>query len=107
MSFPDNKLVITSVPENCSRIILRKTVIGMAIINPGIPHKNPQNISITKTAITLIEKDLPMNTGSNIAPNSTCTPDMVMIKKSNVPVALNSTKAIIDNSMTVMKDPTI
>ena len=28
--------------------------IGIAIIKPGIPHKNPQNISITNTAITLI-----------------------------------------------------
>jgi hypothetical protein len=64
------KLASFLVLENCSKIILINTVMGMAIINPGIPHKNPQNINITKTVIILIENDFPIKTGSIMAPKT-------------------------------------
>ena len=51
---------MTFVFGNCSKIILKNTVIGIDNIKPGIPQINPQNISITKIVITFIEKDLPL-----------------------------------------------
>ena len=50
-SEPDIKFEMTLVFGNCSSIIFRNTVIGMARINPGIPQMNPQNISIIKMVI--------------------------------------------------------
>ncbi len=83
------------------------TVIGIAIIKPGIPHRKPQNMSITKTAITLIEKDLPIKIGSKIAPNVTCTIEIAKMKKNKVLVGSSSTNAKIDNKMTDINEPTI
>ena len=106
-SGPDNKDAITLVPGNCSKIILMNTVMGMAIIRPGIPHINPQSINIIRTVITFIEKDFPMKIGSKIAPNNTCTPVIERIKKNSVLVGSSSTKAKIDKSMTEINEPTI
>ena len=89
------------VLENCSKIIFRNTVIGIAIIKPGMPHKNPQNISITNTAIMFIEKDLPIKIGSKIAPKTTWTRVIESTKKKSVLVGSNSTNAKIDNKITV------
>ncbi len=36
--YPAIKLAMPLVLENCSKIIFRNTVIGMAIIKPGIPN---------------------------------------------------------------------
>ena len=92
---------------NCSNIILKNTVIGIAIINPGIPQMKPQNISITKTVIIFIEKDFPIKTGSKILPKSTCTIVIDSTKKNNTLLNSNSTKAKRLHSITVTKDPTI
>ena len=45
----DNSEATNFVFGNCSNIILKNTVIGIAIINPGIPQMKPQNINITKS----------------------------------------------------------
>jgi hypothetical protein len=37
-------------------MVFKVTVMGTARINPGIPQRNPQNISITNMVIVLIEK---------------------------------------------------
>src|SRR5699024_648451 len=58
---------------NCSKIIFINTVSGIDIINPGTPQIYPQNISITKIVITLIEKDFPIKIGSRMVPKITCT----------------------------------
>ena len=107
MSVPDKRLAMTLVLGNCSKMILIKTVIGIAIIKPGIPQRNPQNISITNTAITFMENDFPIKMGSKIAPNNTCTPVMLRIKKNKVLVVSNSTKAKMESNITVIKEPTI
>lgn len=67
----ESKPAKTIVLGNFSKIILINTVKGMAIIKPGIPQMYPQSISITKMAIMLIEKDLPINIGSKTPPNNT------------------------------------
>ena len=92
---------------NCSKIIFKNTVIGIAIINPGIPQIKPQNINITKTAIMFIEKDFPINTGSKILPYNTCVPAIDSTKNRSLLDVSNSTNAKRDNSITVIKEPTI
>ena len=77
------------------------------MIKPGIPQRKPQNINITKTAMTLMEKDFPIKIGSNMAPKTTCTPVIDSIKKNRVLVGSNSTKAKIERSITEIKEPTI
>ena len=104
---PESRDAITLVPGNCSKIIFIKTVIGIAIIKPGIPQIKPQSINIINTAITFMENDFPIKTGSSIAPNKTCTPEIDRIKKNSVLVGSNSTKAKIDSSITDINDPTI
>ena len=65
---PDIISEIIFVLWYCSKIIFTNTVIGIDIINPGIPHKYPQNINITSIEITFIENDFPMKTGSITPP---------------------------------------
>jgi hypothetical protein len=104
---PDNKSAINLVLGNCSKIILINTVIGIAIIKPGIPQRNPQNMSITNTVIILMEKDFPIKMGSKIAPNRICTLVITTIKKNSVLVGSSSINAKIDSEMTAINDPTI
>src|SRR5690606_11994661 len=75
--------------------------------NPGTPQINPQSMSITRTVITFKENDFPIKMGAKIEPNNTRTPVIEMIKKNNVLVESNSIKAKIDNSITVIMEPTI
>ena len=84
-----------------------KTVIGIDNIIPGTPQMNPQNISITKTVMILIEKDFPINIGSKIEPNSTWAPVIEMIKKARWLPGSNSTKAKIVSIITVINEPII
>ena len=52
-------------------MILKNTVIGIDIINPGTPQTKPQNMSMIRMVTTLIEKDFHMKIGSRIDPNNT------------------------------------
>jgi len=81
--------------------------MGMAMIKPGIPQRNPQNISITNTAIIFMENDFPIKIGSKIAPKRTWTLVMATIKKNKVLVGSSSTKAKIERDMTAINEPTI
>jgi len=69
--FPERSEEMNLVFGNCSKIIFKNTVIGIDIINPGTPQIYPQSINDTKIAITLMEKDFPINMGSQTLPNAT------------------------------------
>ena len=106
-SGPLIKLAIILVFGNCSRSILINTVTGIQTIIPGTPQRNPQNMSITKMVITLIENDLPIKMGSKIPPIMSCTSVIVSIKNNKIPVGSNSIKANMDKHNTEIIEPII
>ena len=106
-SGPVIKLAMTFVFGNCSSMILINTVIGMQRIIPGTPQRNPQNMSITKMVITLIENDLPIKMGSKMPPIMSCTSVIVSIKNNKIPVGSNSIKANMDKHNTEIIEPII
>ena len=79
----------------------------MDMIIPGIPHKYPQNINITRIAITFMENVFPMKIGSKIAPNNISIPPTTAKKKNRVVGASISTKANSVMAITAITEPII
>ena len=92
---------------NCSKIIFRNTVIGIHMIIPGIPQRNPQSINITNTVIIFMEKDLPMKIGSRMDPKVTCTDETARKNRNIVLVESISTIAKSVTIITAINEPTI
>lgn len=81
--------------------------MGIASINPGTPHKKPQNMSITSTVTMLMEKDLPNIMGSTIDPNTTCTAVKRIMATNAVPGNCISISAKMEAKTVETTEPTI